>query len=148
MGRTFRSCLLASAVVLGGLIATTAVAQKGKDEPGRAVISLYRVAPGLHVEFLKWMAQREAVDREVGAPATQWYAHADGDSWDYLAISPQLDPVAQAELDKKLEAAAKKKGLTVGMKAAVELRKYMSWHTDTATRGPVGAQALVDEATK
>jgi hypothetical protein len=125
-----------------------ALAQKGKDEPGRATVSLYRVAPGLHVEFLKWMALREAVDREVGAPATQWYIHLDGDAWDYLGITPQLEPGAQAELDKKIDAASKKRGLATGMKAGLELRKYLSWHTDTATRGPVAAQALVDEASK
>ncbi len=148
MDRTFRNRLLVSAVVLFALVAPPAVAQKGKDEPGRATVSIYRVAPGLHLDFLKWMAQREAIDREVGAPATQWYAHTDGDAWDYLAVTPQLDPAAQAELDKKVDAAAKKRGLTTGMKAGLELRKYMSWHTDTATRGPVTAQAMIDEAGK
>lgn len=148
MDRTFRNRLLVPAVVLFALVAPPAVAQKGKDEPGRATVSIYRVAPGLHLDFLKWMAQREAIDREVGAPATQWYAHTDGDSWDFVAITPQLDPVAQAELDKKVDAATKKKGLTTGVKSSLEFRKFISWHTDTAVRGPLTAQALVDDATK
>jgi hypothetical protein len=148
MKRTFRNRIWLSAVVVLGLVALPAVAQKGKEEPGRATVALYRVAPGLHLDFLKWMAQREAVDREVGAPATQWYAHTDGDAWDFVSITPQLDAAAQAELDKKVDAAAKKKGLTVGMKSALEFRKFISWHTDTAVRGPMTAQALVDDASK
>jgi len=59
-----------------------------KAEPGRARISIYRVAPGRHLDLLKWLAAREEITKEAGVPATELYAHNDGDSWDYLLIWP------------------------------------------------------------
>ena len=61
------------------------------QEANRVVVAIYHIAPGKQLDFLKWMAAREAIDREVGVGATQWYAHINGDSWDYVAISPDLD---------------------------------------------------------
>jgi hypothetical protein len=107
-----------------------------------AIVSIYRIAPGKHLEFLKWMAAREAAAKEAGAGATQWYAHLDGDSWDYIAIAPDHD----AMLDDKADAMAKQKGLAVGMKASLELRGLMASHTDTIVAGPFTAAALVQEA--
>src|SRR5262245_11673833 len=129
----------------GGAAPAQPAAQAG---PPRATISLYRIAPGKHVEFLKFMAAREALDKEVGAAATQWYAHVDGDSWDFAAVAPTLEPVAQAALDRKLEAAAKQKGLSTGPKAAIEIRQYLAQHTDTMVVGPMTAAQIVDAVTK
>jgi|SoiMethySBSTD1v2_1073268.scaffolds.fasta_scaffold69335_2 hypothetical protein len=130
--------------ILSMLVVAPGVAQQAATPPGRATISLYRVAPGKHVEFLKWLAAREAIDKEIGAPPTQMYAHIDGDAWDYVAITPQLEGAAQAELDKKQEAAAKKKGLTTGPKQGIEIRQFVSWHTDTFVAGPLTAAQMVE----
>jgi hypothetical protein len=46
------------------------------------------VAPGKHLDFLKWLAETEAIAKEAGVPASQLYAHTDGDSWDYLNVGP------------------------------------------------------------
>lgn len=110
-----------------------------KTEPGTARVALYRVAPGKHTAFLKWMAAREAVDKEVGISATQWYAHTDGDSWDYLAIGP----VTTSDQEKKLDAAAKQKGLSIGFPALIEFRQYIASHTDTMAMGPLTASQMV-----
>lgn len=109
-----------------------------------AIVSLYRVAPGKHVEFLKWMAAREAAAKQAGAQPTQWYTHLDGDSWDYIAIAPDHDRV----LDDKADAIARQQGLTVGMKAGLELRGLMASHTDTIAAGPATAAQLVQEASQ
>jgi len=111
-------------------------------EPGKAIVSIYRVAPGKHVEFLKWMAAREALSKEAGVGATQWYVHQDGDSWDYIAIGPDTT----SEQDKKQDEMAKAKGLTTGFRAGLELRQYMASHTDTFARGPLSAAELVEMA--
>lgn len=113
-----------------------------KKEPPASVVSIYRVAPGKQVEFLKWMAAREAVDKDLGLAATQWYAHQNGDSWDYVGIGPRLSD----EDDKKADAAAKSKGLTVGFKAGIEFRALIASHTDTFAIGPVTAAELVKMA--
>jgi hypothetical protein len=127
-------------------LATTSIAlaqtAAPAKEPPRSLISIYRIAPGKQADFLKWMAAREAVDKETGIAATQWYAHVDGDSWDYVAVGPSTT----AEQDKKLEAAMKKHGLTTGFKQSLEVRQFISSHTDTFAVGPVTVGELADWA--
>ncbi|MGZ5380838.1 MAG: hypothetical protein ACXWFQ_03175 [Thermoanaerobaculia bacterium] len=123
-----------------------AVAQEKK--PGRNIVSMYQVSAGKHVEFLKWMARQEAVTKEAGGSATQWYVHQDGASWDFVAITPELEPAKQAEVDKKVEAIAKQKGLSTGLKASFEFRQYMGTHSDTYALGPMTADEIVKAAEK
>ena len=130
-------------LLLAAAIALPAAAQSRATMP-KAVVSLYRVAPGQHLAFLKWQAAREAADRDAGAPATQWYAHLNGDSWDYVAIAPDLDDATQ----DKVDAAQAKRGLTTGMRASLEFRQMIASHTDTFATGPYTAQQLVDAAAK
>ena len=134
--------LYAAVAAAAMLVATSgAFAQ---DQAGTAIVSIYRVAPGKHLAFLKWMAAREAAASQAGAPATRWYRHLDGDSWDYIAIAPDHD----ATLDAKADAIAKQQGLTVGMKSGMELRGLMASHTDTISAGPFTAAQMVQEASQ
>jgi membrane-bound lytic murein transglycosylase B len=110
--------------------------------PKRAKISIYQVAPGRHLDFLKWLAAREDVARSAGVPATQLYAHLDGAAWDYLVIWPITTP----EQDKKLDDQAAAKGLKIGFPAALEFRELLASHTDTYAEGPTTAAALVAAA--
>lgn len=134
--RALHAVLAASAL----LAASTAVSAQNRHPP--SIVSLYRIAPGHQLDFLKWMAAREALAKQQGLPATQWYRHLDGDSWDYIAIAPDT-----SAMDDKLDAAAKQKGLTSGVKASLELRQWMAVHTDTYAAGPMTAEQLVQEAT-
>ena len=84
---------------------------------------------------MKWLAAQDRASQAAGLPATQLYAHTDGDSWDYMAI----DPVTTPAQDAAVEAAAKKMGLATGPASNLEFRKYISMHTDTFTIGPVTA---------
>jgi hypothetical protein len=113
-------------------------------EPPHAMVSIYRVAAGKHADFLKWQATRDAIDKEAGVAQAQWYAHVDGDSWDYLSVGPDLTP----EQNKKVEAAMKKHGLTTGFKASLEFRQFIGSHTDTSAIGPVTVSELSDWASK
>jgi hypothetical protein len=99
----------------------------------RALIGIYHVAPGKQVAFLKWMADRDAIDQQLGLPRAQWYAHLEGDSWDYLAIGPDLSDAQTKQQDD----AARAKGLAAGPKASIEFRQYVASHTDTLTVGPM-----------
>ena len=135
--------LFAALVLVVSTLAVPAAAQSAPPMP-KAIVSIYRIAPGHQLEFLKWMAARDAIDRELGVAATQWYAHLDGDSWDYVGIAPDVD----AATDDRRDAAAAKRGLTTGMRASLELRHYMASHTDTIAAGPFSAQQLVDAAGK
>ena len=133
-------------LVLASLFSLAALAQMATDakEPGMAVVSIYRIAPGKHLDFLKWMAAREAAGKEAGAPATQWYVHMDGDNWDYIGISPEATDAQDDRIDELVKA----KGLATGFRANLELRTMIASHTDTFARGPVSAAELVELARK
>jgi len=113
-----------------------------KKETGRVRISLYRVAPGKHLEFLRWWAAQDEVAREAGVPLNQLYAHIEGDSWDYLFIRPVTTP----EQDKSLDEIAARKGLKTGVAASLEFRQFLADHSDTLVAGPLTAQELVAAA--
>jgi hypothetical protein len=136
--------LLASSIAGAILFAAVALPAAAQEKPPKAIVSLYRVAPGKQLDFLKWMAAREEADKSLGIPATQWYAHMNGDSWDYVAIAPDVDDATSDRSD----AEQKKRGLTTGMRASLEFRQMIASHTDTIAVGPFSASQLVQEAGK
>ena len=131
-------------VVISSLLLAAPRWNQGTTDPGKARISIYQVAPGRQLDFLKWMAAREEVARAAGVPATQLYAHLDGDRWDYLVIWP----LTTSEQDRKLDEQASARGLKTGFPAALEFRELLSSHTDTTAAGPTTAAALVAAAGK
>jgi len=137
MKRTHFVLFLFSALLLCGF-QTFAQAQ----EPNEVLISIYNVAPGKHLDFLKWQAKVEAVNKEAGVPASQWYVHQKGASWDYIVIGPVLAD----EQEKKVDEITKQKGMPTGFKANLNFRTFVSSHSDTYARGPVTPSELVKEA--
>ena len=121
-----------------GLAQGTAMTQAGPNPP-TMIVAIYRVATGKHLDFLRYMAQGEAIAKEAGIGATQWYAHLDGDSWDYVSIGPATTD----DQDKKTAVLRKQRGLPTGFAAGIEFRTFISSHTDTFARGPVTAADLV-----
>jgi hypothetical protein len=138
-----RSAALAL-MALGWLALAAPRWAQDKPEPGRARISIYHVAPGRHLEFLKWLAAREEAAKEAGIPAAPLYAHVDGDSWDYLMIWPVTTP----EQDRKLDDVAARRGLKTGFAASLEFRQLLASHSDTFAAGPMTAAELVAAAAK
>lgn len=110
------------------------------QESNRVVVSIYHVAPGKHLDFLRWQAARDAAAMEAGIAATQWYTHVDGDSWDFISIAPATSDAQ----DEKVETILKGRKLTTGYKAALEFRTMIASHTDTFASGPTTAAALVE----
>ena len=146
MKRVFGSLSIVVCLLVVSGWTSPAVAQEAKSS--RALVATYQVATGKHLEFLKWMARQEAVAKEAGGPATQWYMHQDGAGWDFIAITPQLEAAKQAEVDKKIETLSKQKGIATGLKASFEFRQYMGTHTDTYALGPMTADEIVKAAEK
>jgi hypothetical protein len=104
----------AGGVFLGAALAMAQTAPK-TPEPGKVIVSLYRVAPGKHLDFLKWMATREAISKEAGVGSVQWYVHTNGDSWDFVAIAPEPTKAQDAKVDEL----TRQKGLKTGFAAAL-----------------------------
>ena len=139
--------LIPALLVFGFLGAPAARAQMAKTaemKPPTARVTLVRVAPGKHLEFLKWAAENDAIAKEAGVPATQIYEHTNGDAWDYMQIAPDLTDAQTAKVDE----VTKKHGRKTGMAASLEFRMFVAWHTDTDTIGPVSAADLVAAASK
>ena len=136
--------LLVLPLVCGLAVAAPRWTPDNKKEAGRVRITIYRIAPGRQLDFLKWMAAQDDAAKEAGVATVQMYAHLDGDSWDYLGIGPVTTP----EHEKKLDEVAAKKGLKTGFPAALEFRQFVAWHTDTYAVGPTTAAELVAQAGK
>lgn len=131
---------LAAAAATGALAAgSIAYAQMPANEPPRAVVTLYRAAPGHQQALLQWLAQQDQAGQAAGIAPAQLYVHTDGDSWDYMSIRPVTSDAQDAAFD----AAAKKMGLATGPRASIELRKHINYHTDTYTVGPITAARAI-----
>ena len=128
----------AALVLLCSLLSAAPRWNSAGGEPKRAKVSIYEVAPGRQIDFLRWLAAREEVAKAAGVPPIQVYAHLEGDRWDYLV----LWPVTTAEQDRKLDEQAATKGLKTGFAAALEFRALLASHTDTLAEGPTTAAAL------
>ncbi len=115
-----------------------------KPGPGRARVTIYRIAPGRHLDFLKWMAAQDEVAKEAGFAAVQLYAHINGDDWDFIGIAPVTTP----EQDRVAEEIAARKGLMTGLPASFEFRDLVTSHTDTFAAGPMTASELIAQAAK
>lgn len=130
----------AAAAAAGAIAAgSIAYAQAPAAAPPRAIVSIYHAAPGQQEALLRWLADQDRVSQAAGMPAGQLYIHVDGDSWDYIGISP----ATTAAQDDALDAAARKLGLATGAKRSLQFRKLIASHTDTYAIGPTSAaQAL------
>ena len=134
------STMLVAMLVLIGQPAMTQTSPQVQS--GQAMVSIYHVAPGQHINFLKWQAAREAVNQSLGFPPASWYAHLDGDSWDYIAVAPKLTEEQETQLERE----AGNRGLTTGFAAGIELRHFMLSHTDTIAVGPISARGGLGQA--
>lgn len=127
------AALLAPLLLLSGLPAHAAPA---RPEPPKTVVEIYHIAPGQQEAFLRFIAQCDAVNTEVGLPPRQLYVHSDGADWDYMLIQPAETP---ADKQAAFDAAWARSGLPSGADFFFAIRKFISSHTDTFTTGPTTA---------
>ena len=120
----------AAAAALAFAMPGAALAQ---DKSG-SIVSIYRIANGQQVNFLKWLAHQDEMAAAAGIAKGQLYVHIDGDSWDYVVVYPQTTDAQ----DDAVDAVARKMGMNP-RRGGLELRKYISSHTDTLARGPTSA---------
>ena len=120
----------AAATALAFAMPTVATAQEAPE----SIVSVYRIASGQQVAFLKWLAHQDEMAVAAGVAKSQLYVHSSGDSWDYVVIYPQTTKAQ----DDAIDAVAKKMGMNP-RRGGLDLRKYISSHTDTMARGPTSA---------
>ncbi len=99
-------------------------------------LELYRIAPGQHEAFLRFIARCDAVNRAAGVAPRQLFVHSDGAEWDFMLLQPaHYLPAEQARID----AAWDKLGMPSGADFFVAIRKFIATHTDTTVHGPTTA---------
>jgi hypothetical protein len=113
-----------------------------KTEVPRIRISIYHVAPGKQLDFLRFWATQDEIAKEAGVPPVQLYAHIEGDSWDYVLMRPITTP----EQDKLMDEIAEKRGIKTGVPASLEFRQLLLSHTDTLAAGPMSPDSMVKSA--
>jgi hypothetical protein len=123
------------AAALLGLGQTVVYAAEPAPLPESSV-EIFRIAPGQHENFLKMLAETEAVMAEVGLPPTQLYIHEDGASWDFILVKPHAQDEKKWKLASEL---LRKKGHPTGPDYFFTIRKMIAEHTDTTAIGPTSA---------
>jgi hypothetical protein len=124
----------ASALTLAVLLTFSTLSARA--DSSQKAIEIYRIAPGQHVAFMKFIALCDEANKQAGMPPRQLYVHQDGASWDFLLIQPEdVTP----EQSKALDAAFKRLKIPQGAKFFVAIRQFMIEHTDTVATGPTTA---------
>jgi hypothetical protein len=105
-------------------------------DPTQRQVEIYRIAPGQHAAFLKFIALCDEANRRAGLPPRELYVHEDGASWDFILIQPEdVTP----EQSKALDAAYKALHLPQGGKFFIAIRQFIVEHSDTVATGPTTA---------
>jgi hypothetical protein len=134
------SIILVLALALGCALPAHAAEQTTR------IVTLYRIAPGQHVAFMKWLSVKEQAEREAGIPNSQIFVHETGAGWDFLMIDSgtEASPAQLAAYEK----ATQRLGVLGGVKAWVEIRKFMADHEDMVVSGPTTATEWLKELRK
>ncbi len=131
-------------VVAGLAVAAPRWSDSKPGQPARARISIYRVAAGKQLDFIRWMAAQDEINKEAGIGPVQIYTHINGDDWDFIGIAPVTTP----EQDRLADEIAARKGLKTGLPASLEFRDLVASHSDTFAAGPMTAAELLAQASK
>lgn len=121
--------------LVSGVLASVTAFADSKD----MVVEIYRVAPGMHEEFLRQIALYDQANAEAGLPPRQLFVHQGGASWDFLILQPADHTDEESQ---KLDAAFKKLGIPQGAKFFVNFRRLITEHTDTNVEATTAAEYL------
>jgi hypothetical protein len=103
------------------------------------LVEIYRIAPGMHAEFLRHLALLDQANVEAGLQPRQLFVHQDGASWDFMLLQPAHHTDEQSA---KLDAAFKRLGIPQGAKFFVNFRRFIAEHTDTFVEATTAAEYL------
>ncbi|HEY0624074.1 hypothetical protein [Sphingomonas sp.] len=136
---------LALAVAALALPLVPAAAQEApKPSPAQeawpeAWFEIFKLAPGKQEEFIRRIAQADAVAAAGGQPPIQLFFHENGADFDVIIFKPvtgfKPTPAQQAAMDAK----RKELGMESGPAYFVGIRELIAEHTDSKTYGPLSA---------
>ena len=109
------------------------------DQNAIYTITVWKIHPGKHVEFIKYMKEWEEVFAEIKIPPMKWYRKISGDSYDFVSISHPFD----YKNEKKMEEIGQKKGLPIGYNYTLKLNEFADSYTSTIVEGPQSMAELL-----
>ena len=132
--------LAAAALPLTPAIAQQAPATAAANAPWpEAWFEIFKLAPGKQEEFVRLLAEADAVSAAAGLPPTQLFFHDNGADFDVILFKPvtgvEPTPGQEAAMAKK----HKELGIPSGPAYFVNLRRLVAEHTDSKTYGPLSA---------
>ncbi|WP_068547829.1 hypothetical protein [Thalassotalea crassostreae] len=136
-----KSLLIAVVVIVSLNQALTKQAHAVADPNAIYTITVWKIHPGKHVEFIKYMKEWEEVFKEINEPPMKWYRKISGDSYDFVSISPPFN----YEAEKAMEAAGKKRGLPIGYNYTLKLNEFADSYTSTIVEGPQSMADLLEQ---
>jgi hypothetical protein len=132
--------LLAISLSGAAALAQTDAPEPETAPPARKLIEIYRIAPGKHEEFLRFIAELDDINVKAGLPPRDLYVHNDGAGWDFIIIQPASTPPDKAEA---LSRAWDEAGAPSGANFFLKIREYIVEHSDTFATGPTSARAYL-----
>ncbi len=130
--------LFAAAILLSGPLFAQATSAETEPvmPPVKKLVEIYRIAPGKHEEFLRFVAFLDEINIKAGLPARDLYVHNDGDSWDFIIIQPAATP---PDKSAALAKAWEESGAPSGANFFLHIRQFIAEHTDSFATGPTTA---------
>lgn len=139
LGSRYLAVLLAAMFYTAGLSAQSTdlpTAAEAAPDPERKLVEIYRIAPGKHEEFLRFVAFLDEINIKAGLPARDLYVHQDGTGWDFILIQPASTPPEFAAAYAK---AWEESGAPSGANFFLKIREFIAEHSDTFALGPTSA---------
>jgi hypothetical protein len=134
---TFLALFLSSALLAQD---TQDLAKETRAEDTKKLVEIYRVAPGKHEEFLRFVAYLDDINIEAGLPPRELYVHNDGADWDFIIIQPAATP---PEFSDAYAKAWEEAGAPSGANFFFHIRTLIAEHTDTFATGPITAREFL-----
>ena len=127
---------LAAALLLSPAVAVAQHAPAPAAAPQKMLVEIYRIAPGEHEAFMRFIALFDEANRRAGLPPRQLYVHRDGPGWDFMLIQPaDIPPDKEAALEK----AYRDLNTPSGADFFVSIRRFITEHSDSFVTGPTTA---------
>ena len=142
IGKNLSKALFVSLLFVMSIISNQAYAVA--EESAVYTITIWKIHPGKHAEFIKYMKEWEDVYAEIKLPPMKWYRKISGDSYDFVSISPPFNNAKEHEMEK----AGKARGLPIGYNYTIKLNEYVDSYTSTYVEGPQSMADLLSQVTE
>jgi len=111
------------------------------DQSAIYTITVWKIHPGKHIEFIKYMKEWEEVYKEIKLPPMKWYRKISGDSYDFVSISPPFNNASEHDMER----VGKARGLPVGYNYTLKLNEFVDTYTSTIVEGPQSMADLLSQ---